>query len=127
MNYQRVTPRDLFNESKLLKCLGQLSLFILDGKLLKFQVEEELLEPKRGFVIQQDEDGNISCVNYHVFCQLGVEGRVPLKLFTSLNSRLNYPLCCETMYGEIIEVFESSGKLTKEFTTYLKVLNNFKA
>lgn len=30
--YQRVIPRDLFNEAKLLKCLGRLSLFIHDGK-----------------------------------------------------------------------------------------------
>ena len=28
MSYTRETPRDLFNESKLLKCLGQLSLII---------------------------------------------------------------------------------------------------
>lgn len=35
MNYIRVIPRDFFNESKLLKCMGQLSLKILDCQLPK--------------------------------------------------------------------------------------------
>lgn len=126
MGYRRVTPRDLFNESKLLKCLGQISLNILDGKLLKYQVDEELVDGQNGFNIDQDENGNIFCSNYTVFCQLGVEGRVPLKLYTGLNSRMNYPLICETMYGDTIYVFHDNGGLTHEFKTYLKVLNNFK-
>lgn len=42
-SYRRVLPRDLFNEAKLLKCLGQLSLMIHDGKCeLRVEHSDEL-------------------------------------------------------------------------------------
>jgi len=44
INYNRVIPRDLFNESKLLKCIGKLTLLIHDNLApfgLKFEHDEE--------------------------------------------------------------------------------------
>lgn len=125
MNYNRVVPRDLFNESKLLKCLGQISVNI-DGKLREYGTTDELTNEKLGFIITQDESGNISCINYNVYAQFGSEGPVKLKLHTGMNSRLNYPLICETIYSEHIYVFDDKGKFSKEFISYLKVLYNFK-
>ena len=43
MTYRRVLPRDLFNEAKLLKCLGQLALIIHDGQDSAGQTVQGLL------------------------------------------------------------------------------------
>jgi|WetSurMetagenome_2_1015567.scaffolds.fasta_scaffold420015_2 hypothetical protein len=126
MSYRRVVPRDLFNESKLLKCLGQLSVNILDGKLLAYGTEDQLEDEDEGFKIDNNEDGDISCSNYHVFTKLGKKDRTELYLRSRLNSRLNYPLICETIHNEIIEVFDDKGKFSVEFIKYLKELLKYK-
>lgn len=61
--YQRVLPRDLFNESKLLKCIGQLVLLIHDGNCpngLAFTHHDEDDEP---FIIRLMEDGHLTITN----------------------------------------------------------------
>jgi hypothetical protein len=127
MGYLRVVPRDLFNESKLLKCLGQMALAIHDGKLHKYSVEAEHTNETSGFKIDQNpDDGSIFCSNFRVYTQLGSEGKIQLSLFSRLNSKDAYPLVCESMDGELLEVFNDKGGFTKEFLTYLDVLNKFK-
>lgn len=63
--YQRVLPRDLFNEAKLLKCLGQLSLLVYEGRLpLLLQHDTEF---SQGFLVAQDRSsGDIFVSNLTV-------------------------------------------------------------
>jgi hypothetical protein len=121
----RVVPRDLFNESKLLKCLGQLSVNILDGKLHKYGTTDLLEDEYEGFRISQSEDGDIFVDNYHVLAILGGQTKVKLKLYSRLNSREPYPLICETHDGSPEYVFADNGKFTKEFLNYIKELYEF--
>ena len=62
--YKRVLPRDLFNEAKLLKCLGRLCLLIEDDMCkLEYDHDDEFAE---GFVIGQlQECGGIYPLNLH--------------------------------------------------------------
>lgn len=136
MNYNRVVPRDLFNESKLLKCLGFISVRILDAELLKYGAFDNLTQSTIGFIVANNESGDIFCVNYKVYVRPKVFGRkegdeveeedFPLNLYSKLNSKENFPLICETFEGEPLYVFESDGKFTKEFISYLKRLYLFK-
>lgn len=113
-SYRRVVPRDLFNEAKLLKCLGKIAIGILDGKLGEFELEEKFTNPEDGFEIVQNDDGDIMCENYRVF-----KGDEELYLFTRLNSKANWPLMTIDHHGEYIDVMDDNGKFTDEFLTYL--------
>ena len=123
MSYLRVAPRDLFNESKLLKCLGRLSLGILDGKLSMYSISDEIDEPEGGFNIDNNDDGDIYCINYNVYVEAADGSKVKLDLFTRLNSKEPYPLICLTHDDEIIDVFYDDGEFTNEFVDYLKLIN----
>jgi len=112
--YQRVVPRDLFNEAKLLKCLGKISIGILDGKLGKHLLTEKHTQEEEGFIILQNEDGDIMCDNYRVF-----KGKEEIYLFTRLNSRSIWPLMTIDHRNEYIDVLDDEGKFTKEFLNYL--------
>lgn len=116
MSYERVIPRDAFNEAKLLKCIGQLALKILDKKVpegLKIEIEESG-EP---FDIRQDDsDGSISVINYTVI----VNDRCP-RFYTPLNSLGAYPLKC-TIDEEIYDVFNDAGEFTDEFINLKNIL-----
>lgn len=107
-NYIRIVPRDFFNESKLLKCMGQLYLKNLDCQFPPdFQVEiEESGEP---FEIQLTDDGRLFVSNYTVI----INGR-NLNFSTIYNSQDDYPMVC--IYdGERIVVFDDNGNFTFEF------------
>lgn len=121
MSYHRVIPRDLFNESMLLKCLGKVSVMILDEKLLKYGVTDELLDEHSGFQIEQSEmDGSIRCSNYKVYDRSGNE----ITMFTGLNSREQFPL---QFFNELEEDYQNTltvkGDFSKEFINYLKELD----
>jgi hypothetical protein len=113
-SYRRVVPRDLFNEAKLLKCLGKIAIGILDGKLGEFELEEKFTNPENGFEIVQNDDGDIMCENYRVF-----KGDEELYLFTRLNSKANWPLMTIDHNAEYIDVMDDDGKFTNDFLTYL--------
>jgi len=108
-NYIRVIPRDLFNESKLLKCLGML--YIASeraGWLLTVEKDDE--GSYDGFTILQDEDsGAISCESVVV----RLRGEL-VHCFTPLNSRRPHPLYATWRDNEA-EVFTESGELSAEF------------
>lgn len=89
MSYTRVIPRDLFNEAKLLKCLGRLSLMLHDGMgSVSQQLTLDLINPEQGFQIERDDSsGDISCTNL----RLQAVGR-PVQLWTPLNSQAPHPL-----------------------------------
>lgn len=112
MSYSRVIPRDFFNEAKLLKCLGQLSLAILDGKMPAgiTVVIEETGEP---FQIELLREGCLYVANYETF----INGQ-PTTFKTIYNAKSNYPLyCTSTDSEEEIEVFTDAGEFTEEFIT----------
>ncbi len=111
MSYQRVIPRDLFNESKLLKCLGQLALVIHDGVNVPAGLvlhHEDGEHP--GFdVWQSEDDGALSVSNLECTCF----GRV-ITLRFKYNSKDAYPLWFALDENEGL-VFGEDGKLTDDF------------
>lgn len=111
MTYRRVIPRDFFNESKLLKCLGKLSVFVLDGRFNPTKVEE-VFDGKPFDVRQDESSGDIFLINHFLI----VNGK-HLTFRTSLNSLSLWPLYCDE-----IEVLTDKGVLTKEFLEYVKGL-----
>lgn len=111
-NYCRVIPRDLFNEAKLLKCMGRLALLELDNMAPKTLSILDNGEPFR--IGQIEYDGSITITNWEV----RIKGE-PHIFKTSMNSKYNYPLYVETDEDEI-EVFNEQGELTKEFINYCK-------
>lgn len=64
-NYQRVIPRDLFNESKLLKCIGRLILKIHDNDNLPAPMTFE--HDGSPFKIVQQECGSLTIINLKIF------------------------------------------------------------
>lgn len=116
--YTRVIPRDLFNEAKLLKCLGQLALIIHDGvDAAGYCVPRELtVEHDHAWKIdQRQSDGGL-----YVCGGLRFKVRqLVLELYTAYNSKSPYPLLC--MMGGCVEidVFNDDGTLAKDFTDWL--------
>lgn len=114
--YSRVIPRDLFNEAKLLKCLGRLCLLIHEEKL-KWKIGVEHDEPEKGFVIDQNAgSGDLYCINLGFYLK-----GYRLDFLSSYNDKSNYPLLCSTENGEF-SVFNEDGTLTEEFSQYLDSL-----
>lgn len=125
MSYIRVIPRDLFNEAKLLKCLGQLALLIHDGKGIRWPMRLEHaparagkkyeVEETPGFVIdQRPEDGGLYCSNLRLFV-----GRNVIPLYTTYNSKAPYPLLFGRPDYSEADVFNSDGTLSDEFAEFL--------
>lgn len=109
MNYQRVIPRDFFNESNLLKCLGKIELIInhvghkIDGRL------ESSYDDKSFYIQQNLDDGSIYVSNYEVTLN-----GVIVHLYVPLNSREPWPLCADYR-GETYWVFDKEGNLMTNF------------
>ena len=85
MNHFRVLPRDLFNDAKLLKCLGFLTLRIHDNAIQGLRFEHDG-EP---FDIRLSESGNLWVTNLHFY--LGMTDQ-PVHFFTVYNSMTDFPL-----------------------------------
>lgn len=109
-NYKRVLPRDLFNEAKLLKCMGKLTLLIED-KMIDNLIYHYDLEPF--CACQNEADGSIYMGNIEVF-RTGSEGG-KIELSTPLNSKEPWPL--RALIGdEEFSVFDDEGNIADEFT-----------
>ena len=110
-DYLRVIPRDLYNEAKLLKCLGKVAL----------EVHNEMIEliihfDGSGFLIKQEEsDGSIYCDNLRFTDKRGVA----IYFSSPLNSKLNWPLYFE-MRLYTYPVFDDAGFFTEEFSRAFK-------
>lgn len=117
MSYQRVLPRDLFNEANLLKCLGRLWMLLDEYDPPGLKAVHDW--PNKGFQIHQDpSDGSICCANFKLRNAAGT-WVVP---FRPLNSRDAWPLYIQDRDDEI-EVFEENGGLvtfTDEFLEWGK-------
>lgn len=117
MSYERVIPRDLFNESKLLKCLGQLALLlhIYEGR---WPVSLHHEDPESGFRIEQDQlTGELECTN--LVLTLDISGEI-ITLGSTYNSKEPYPLNFlsedEQTSGE---VFNDDGSFADEFLKFI--------
>lgn len=113
MSYIRVLPRDAFNESMLLKCIGKLVILIEDGKLPNWTYRHD----EDTFDIQQEEgDGSISVANIH-FTRNGK----PVRVSTPLNCRVNW--CLQDDEGNWL--FTSNGELLPEGATEYDLTTNY--
>lgn len=99
--YPRVIPRDLFNEAKLLKCVGRLVLLIHDGELKQMSFEHDG-EPFE--IVQDDSDGSLSIVNIKFFLE-----NEPIDVYTRYNSKDSYPILYRHKDVERY-IFDDNGK-----------------
>lgn len=119
MSYQRVLPRDLFNEAKLLKSLGQVALLIHDERAPRGLTFLHCDEP--GFEIEQDQStGDLFCMNLRLFYrpaevshEVWVDGRY--------NSKAPYTLVARDSEDQC-DVLTDEGEFTPEFLAYLRSL-----
>ena len=110
-----VLPRDLFNTAKLLKCLGRLSLHILDGVIPGMKLERRKSD-QHPFICS-DCTGALYCMSL----ELTYRGKL-FMLSTPVNAQGRYPLEChtnETSYP----VFRENGMLSEEFATNFNALS----
>jgi hypothetical protein len=113
MSYDRVIPRDLFNEAGLLKCYGQIYLEL--EKLNNADVTLVEGDIGDGFRIEQDaSDGSISLANVHLL----VRGEF-CTLSRPLNARSPYPLYLTTVEDDVLTVFTDDGRFTDEMKAFL--------
>ncbi len=121
--YERVLPRDLFNEAKLLKCLGQLSLLIHEGKV-RWPLHLEHFTPAGwdGFVVDQNPaSGGLFVRNLRL-----ILGNRRITVESCYNSKDAFPLVfTDPVRGEG-EVFNEDGSLSDEFSAYLDSLTSEK-
>lgn len=109
-NYERVLPRDLFNEGNLLKCYG--ALWIELERYSNYAVIKE--ESVSKFVIRQDDsDGSLTIANV----TLMIAGKCYL-LRRPLNSREPYPLYLT--HGDVdIPIFNDNGTLSADLLEFI--------
>lgn len=112
-NYYRVIPRDLFNESKLLKCMGRLILKIHDNDNLPAPMTFE--HDGSPFKIAQQECGSLTITNLKIF--------INYKRYifhSTYNSKSNYNLhVVDDDLGEP-PVFDDNGDWDEEFISFTK-------
>lgn len=105
--YTRVIPRDLFNEAKLLKCIGRLCLLIHDHTT---PVKMRFTHKGGAFKIGQfDFDGSLTVTNVRIWIK---DDSFTFK--TRYNSKWNYPLCVWVDDTDL-DVFDDHGEFTPEF------------
>ncbi len=115
MKYERVLPRDLFNEAKLLKCMAKLSLMELDNMLPCKMI---IVYDNKPFDIQLLEEGSLYVRNIEVF----IKDEAPAFLFkTTYNSKANYPFFVEHKHCDY-RVFDEEGKFATEFIDFVNTL-----
>lgn len=119
MSYARVIPRDFFNEAKLLKCLGQLALKILDRQLPE-GIDIQITETGEPFRIELDDSGYLYVANYP--CTINGSN---VWFATTYNNKRAYPLLCMTD-GEETIVFDDNGNFDQDFINTFKAKQLFK-
>lgn len=109
-NYERVLPRDLFNEASLIKCVGRLWILLDEKSGHDARIEEESVPMFD--IVQDDASGSISIANL-TFTIAGVRHQ----LVRPLNSRNTWPLWVEREEDpdfEAVEVFDEQGGLSDD-------------
>lgn len=113
MSYNRVIPRDLFNESKLLKCIGRLCLLIHDRQV---PFNARIDDTGERFLIELNEDNNELHISNLEIIINKVKG---IQFFIPYNSKDNYPLYCRFREEEY-KVFYEGGNLHSDFIDFTK-------
>ena len=114
-DYQRVLPRDLFNEAKLLKCLGRLVLLIHDRKI---PFIGEVIHDGEPFIIALNDEGSLIVTNVTIKVN-----KSAFTFKTTYNAKNNYPFYLETKdYSEVL-VFDEGGEFTEEFIEFVKTID----
>lgn len=121
MGYTRVLPRDLFNEAKLLKCLGRLALLVHDYADWSERVRIEGPDDGDGFSIDQCQaNGWLVCENIFVYrLQDGHAIEDLVHLVSPYNSKEPYPLMFLDENDDPTRVFYDDGKPTEEFKRFI--------
>jgi hypothetical protein len=115
VTYQRVIPRDLFNEASLLKCYGALYIAMETAGTRAARFSQEDVE--HFDIEQRDEDGSIYVANLTL-----IAGAARYLLTRPLNSRRPWPLYAERIDDrdfEPVPVFDDDGNLTEEMENLL--------
>ena len=127
-DYRRVVPRDLFNESKLLKCLGFMVLYtnanVFSDYGLEFNHKDDedfkfFFTPK---IKMNESDGSIICTNL----EWRSDNYSEIVFFTPMASEYTkddpFPFYAIFDDFEYVEVFEGKGKPepTQEFLEKLE-------
>lgn len=119
MSYNRIIPRDLFNEAKLLKCLGQLALVIHDGVGVPSSLKLTHSWEEEGFNIEQDSSsGALFCSNLELTCSRRI-----IELSQPYNNKDAYPLQF-VLDDNGDRVFNDDGTLSDEFLAMLRLLDD---
>jgi hypothetical protein len=118
LQYNKVLPRDLFNESKALKNIGHLYLLCHDGLAHGIKCFDSLDGGNDPFELYLTHDGYLYCSN--VFFRYN---GYPLFLKSLYNSKNNYTLFLESNYEDFL-VFDEIGNLTEEFLEEILKLKN---
>lgn len=102
MTYKRVLPRDAFNESKLLKCVGKLTLLIEDkmAKGWHYHYDDEPF-----CIVQDKNDGSISVANITFWYK-----KKQVTISTGLNSKEAWPAIM-TLGDNSYYIFQEDGSL----------------
>jgi hypothetical protein len=116
MNYHRVIPRDLFNEAKLLKCIGLLCVNILD-KMTPIQMD--FYNTGDPFDIQFDMN-NVELYISNI--RIRIKGNDFL-FVTNYNSKDNYPLYIVDNSDNRISVFDENGNWDIDFEIFCLKIN----
>lgn len=104
---KRVIPRDLFNDANLLKCIGQVCLAIHDNDLmLGVDYNDEPFD-----IGMNPGDGSTFVANMSFFTFSGQS----IYFTRPLNSRDPFPLYAQNDDGEVAKVFDSEGRILREF------------
>lgn len=109
---KRVLPRDAFNDGNLLKCIGQLTLLIEDGKIdgLTYEYDGE------PFDIRMDEsDGSTYVANLTFMTETG--WTIPHR--RNLNSRHRFPIIF-VIDGEDYYPLNENGKFQMDTSHFKK-------
>ena len=113
--YQRVIPRDFFNEAKLFKSMGRLTLLIHEKIQGAHQLEVREPENRQeGFQVLQDADSaDLMVYNYQVIRK---HDKRPLMFYSKYNCKDNFTLytTCPD-HGDMVEVFDDEGDFTEDF------------
>lgn len=113
LEYNRVIPRDLFNEAKLLKCLGVLTLKIHDNQAPEGLKVDQI---DNDFKIGLTDEGSLKTNSL----QFTYKDEI-LSFETTYNSKNNFPLFCCFAYCEFL-VFDETGNFDNEFLDFLKTI-----
>ena len=122
-NYVRVIPRDFFNEAKLLKCMGHLSLAVLD-RILPDGINIEILDS-----IENDSQFNIKIIIYFYILYVSnytilINGKSYI-LGTRYNSKQNFPFYIIIDDQDFL-VFDEQGDLSEEFINKFQIKEHVK-